>query len=75
MGPPPPSRAPGRGGKWVLDYASSTGTQGRNVLFREDIVEVVIRTTVSVADFHPLVSSTGGSQCHQVMTLFSRNSP
>ena len=31
------------------------GAYGRNVPFREDIIESVIRTTVSVANGHPLV--------------------
>ena len=48
-------RALGRGQSQVLDLASSVGTQGRNVPFREDIVESVIRTSVSVANDHPLV--------------------
>ena len=55
MGHPPPSRAPGRGEKLVPDPASSTGTQGRNVPFGEDIVESAIRSTVSVANVCPTV--------------------
>ena len=33
----------------------SVGAYGRNVPFREDIVELVNRTTVSVANSHPSV--------------------
>ena len=39
MGPPPTLRAPGRGQNWVPDPVSSTGAQGKNVSFRENIVE------------------------------------
>ena len=34
----------------------SIGSQGRNVPFREDVLESAIKTTVSVANCHPLVS-------------------
>ena len=34
---------------------SSVGTHGRNFPFRKDIVESVIKTTVSVVNGHPLV--------------------
>ena len=52
---PPLWRTLGRGWSQVPDPASSAGNQDRNVPFREDIVESVIRTTVSVANGHPLV--------------------
>ena len=55
MGPPPLLRAPGRGQNQMPEPASSTGSQGRNICFREAIVESVIRTTVLVANSHPLV--------------------
>ena len=53
MGPPPLLRALERDQNWVPDPASSAGPQGRNVPFREDMVESVIRTIVSVANNHP----------------------
>ena len=54
-GPPSLSRAPGRGKNWTPEPASSTCSQGRNIPFRKDIIELAIRTTVSVAHSHPLV--------------------
>ena len=53
MGPPSLSRALRRDQNWVPDPISSADAQGRNVPFREDIVEPVIRTTVSVAHSCP----------------------
>ena len=52
---PPLSRALGRGRSWVPDPASSADAQGRSVPFRQDIVKLVIRSTISVANNHPLV--------------------
>ena len=46
MGPLPLSRALRRGQNWVSGPAFSASAQGRNVPFREDIVELAIRTTV-----------------------------
>ena len=54
MGPSCLSRAPGRGGNWIQEPASSVGSQGRNIPFK-DIVRSAIRTTVLVANGHPSV--------------------
>ena len=40
-----------------MEPASSIGSQGRNVPFREDIVESAIRPTVLVANSHTSVPS------------------
>ena len=55
LGPFPLLRAPGRGQNQIPEVASSISSQGRNVLFREGIVKSAVRTTVSVANIHPLV--------------------
>ena len=55
MGFLPSSRALGRGQKWVPDPASSAGIQSRNVPFREGVVELVVMTTVLVANGHPIM--------------------
>ena len=52
MRPSSLSRALGRGQNWVLGPVSSTGTQSRNVPFRKDTVESVVRTTVAVVNSH-----------------------
>ena len=41
----------------MSDPVSSVGAYGRNVPFREDIVGLVNRATVSVANSHPSVPS------------------
>ena len=40
IGPPPLLTALGRGQNWAPDPASSAGAQGKDVPFREDIVEI-----------------------------------
>ena len=55
MGPPSVLTALGRGQNWVPDPAFSVATKGRSVPCREDIVESVITTIVSVANGCPLM--------------------
>ena len=68
------SQAPGRGQNCIPEPTSSIGSQGRNVPFKEDVVESTIRTSVSVANDHPLVplplETVDVNECP-----FFRNSP
>ena len=76
MGPPHLSRAPERDQNWIPEPASSVGSQGRNIPFREDIVESPIRTTISVANDHPLVlPPLKMVNINVLQPPFSRNSP
>ena len=71
-GPPSLRRALGGGQNQILAPASSFGSQGRNIPFREDIVEPAVRTTVSVANNHPWVPpplETAGSNELQSSSL------
>ena len=58
MGPASLPRALGRGPNQILEPCSSISFQGRNVPFREDVIESAVRTTVLVANSHPAVLPT-----------------
>ena len=55
LGPPPFLRAQGRGWNQILEPASSIGSQGRSIPFREDVVESATRASFLVASNHPSV--------------------
>ena len=57
---PPVLSVPGVGKIKILDPASSAGYQGRKLIFRKDILESAIRSTVSVANGYPSVLSPLG---------------
>ena len=63
LGPPILKRAPGIGQNQIPEPASSIGSQGSNIPFREDVVKSAIWTTVSVTNGHPSVLPPGNSQC------------
>ena len=71
--PPSLLSAVERGQNWIPGHTSSVGAQSDNVPFMEDIVELVIRTTVALTNSCPLIPPLWRQLT--VMSLFPGGSP